>query len=78
MAGNKKINRTNLVTLISVAILVGTEFVGVAWAGGWALGGLFQLPPLISHALEGIGVVIGLVLWFYFVRAAAKAEPIYE
>jgi hypothetical protein len=33
------INWTNAVTLISVAILVGTELVGAGAAAGWAIGG---------------------------------------
>ena len=37
------INWTNAVTLISVAILVGTELIGAGAAAGWAIGGLFQL-----------------------------------
>ena len=76
MAQNRPINRTNLLTLVSVAILVGTEFAGVSWAAGWAIGGLFQLPPLISRMVEGTGVLFGLVCLYYFVRAAARAEPI--
>ena len=39
VAGPRPINLTNLVTLISVAILVGTELIGAGWAAGWALGG---------------------------------------
>lgn len=76
MAQKKPINRTNLLTLASVTILVGTEFVGVSWAAGWALGGMFQLPPLISRGVEGLGVILGMVCLYYFVRAAARAEPI--
>jgi uncharacterized membrane protein len=76
VAPKKPINRTNLLTLISVTVLVGTEFAGVSWAAGWAIGGLFQLPPLIGHVLEGVGVLFGFVCLYYFVRAAARAEPI--
>jgi hypothetical protein len=76
LAEKKPINKTNLLTLTSVTILVGTEFVGVSWAAGWALGGMFQLPPLISRGVEGLGVVLGMVCLYYFVRAAARAEPI--
>lgn len=76
MAQKKPINRNNLLTLISVAILVGTEFAGISWAAGWALGGMFQLPPLVSRGVEITGVLFGLVCLYYFVRAAARAEPI--
>ena len=43
MAEAAPINWTNAATLISVAILVGTELVGAGAAAGWAIGGLFQL-----------------------------------
>ena len=76
MADQKPINWQNTLTIVSVAILVGTELVGVSWAAGWALGGLFQLPPVVSTAFEIAGGLFGMMLLFYFVRAALKVEPI--
>ena len=76
MAEPKPIHWQNAVTIVSVAILVGTELVGVSWAAGWALGGMFQLPPVVSTALEIISGLFGMVLVYYFVRAALKVEPI--
>ena len=70
------INWTNAVTLISVAILVGTELVGAGAAAGWAIGGLFQLgeaSPGRSRALLILAALTGL---FYFLRAALAHEPI--
>ena len=55
----KPINYLRLSTLVAVAILVGTELVGASWAAGWALGGLFQLDPLISRSLEIIFSLAG-------------------
>ena len=72
----KKINFLNLSTLVAVAILVGTEMVGASWAAGWALGGLLQLEPMVSHILEAIFGLCGLVLLFYFMRLAVKHESI--
>jgi hypothetical protein len=72
----KPINWQNTRTIVSVAILVGTELVGVSWAAGWALGGIFQLPPLISRGFEIAGGLVGMVLLYYFVRAALKVEPL--
>lgn len=72
----KRINWNNAVTVVSVAILVGTELVGVSWAAGWALGGLLGLPPLVSRGVEIVGALLGLVLVYHFVRAALKVEPI--
>ncbi len=76
MAASRPINWTNATTLISVAVLVGTEFVGAGVAAGWALGGLFQLGELITHGLETLFVLVALTGLFYFLRAALAHEPI--
>ena len=75
MAEAAPINWTNATTLISVAILVGTELVGAGAAAGWAIGGLFQLGETITHALETILVLAALTGLFYFLRAALGHEP---
>jgi hypothetical protein len=74
----KKINWTNLSTIVAVAILVGTEVVGASWAAGWALGGLLQLDSAISTALEIIFALSGFVLLYYFMRTAIRHEPVQE
>jgi len=71
-----KINLLKLSTLIAVAILVGTEVVGASWAAGWAIGGIMQLPPVISRALEAIFGLSGFVLLYFFMRTALRHEPI--
>ncbi len=63
-------------TLVSVAVLVGTELVGAGAAAGWAIGGLFQLGELVTHALELVLVLLALTALFYFLRAALAHEPI--
>ena len=73
---NKPIHWENLTTLTCVAILVGTETVGLSWAAGWALGGLFQLPQVIAHTVEVLFGLLGFVALFFFMRAALKVEPI--
>jgi hypothetical protein len=73
---NAPINWTNALTLISVAILVGTELVGAGGAAGWAIGGLFQLGEVLTHALEALFILLALAGLFYFVRAALSHEPI--
>ena len=78
MAGLKTINWTHATTLIAVAVLVGTEFVGTAWAAGWALGGLFQLDALTSRVIEVLFAALGVACLYYFMRAAVKAEPVYK
>jgi hypothetical protein len=70
------INWRNALTLLSVAILVGTELVGAGAAAGWAIGGLFQFGEIVTHALEAIFVICALIGLTYFLRAALQHEPI--
>jgi hypothetical protein len=72
----KPINVAHLTTLIAVAILVGTELVGASWAAGWALGGLFQLDPTVSRALEVLFSLLGFVGLYFFMKTAIRNEPI--
>ena len=48
----------------------------MSWAAGWALGGIFQLPPLVARGVEIMFGLFGFVALFYFMRAAIKVEPI--
>jgi hypothetical protein len=73
---SKPINLVHLSTLAAVAILVGTELVGASWAAGWALGGLFQLDPLVSRVLEVIFALAGFIGLYFFMRTAIRHEPI--
>ena len=76
MAVRGSINILKLSTIIAVAILVGTEVVGASWAAGWAIGGIMQLPPVISRALEVVFGLIGFILLYFFMRVALRHEPI--
>ena len=76
MADVAPINWTNAVTLISVAILVGTELVGAGTAAGWAIGGLFQLGEPLTRAFSALLILAALTGLFYFLRAAVAHEPI--
>ena len=72
----KPINWLNVSTLVSVAILVGTELIGAGAAAGWAIGGLFGLGETISHALEVALVLCAVVGLYYFLRAAVGHEKL--
>ncbi len=76
MTQNKQINWRNVTTIVSVAILVGTELIGMTWAAGWAIGGLLDLPPIFRIVFEIVGGALGAVGLYYFVRAALKVEPL--
>lgn len=73
MPAKGSINWINVSTLVSVGILVGTEFVGAAGAAGWAIGGLFQLGEPITHILEGV-LVLGALFGLYRFLGAALAH----
>ncbi len=76
MAQARTINWGNFTTIASVCILVGTELVGMSWAAGWALGGLFGLAPAIARTVEIVFGLSGFVALYYFMRAAIKVEPL--
>ncbi len=76
MAERGPVNLAKLSTLVAVAILVGTEVVGASWAAGWAIGGILQLSPVISRALEVVFGLSGFVLLFFFMRTALRHEPL--
>ena len=70
------INWTNAATLISVAILVGTELVGAGAAAGWAIGGLFQLGDLFTHILEVALILCALFGLTRFLHAVLGHEQL--
>ena len=75
-ASLKPINWLNVSTLVSVAILVGTELIGAGFAAGWAIGGLFALGPLLTHGLEAVLVLLALTGLYVFLRAATGHEKL--
>ncbi len=66
----------NLVTIVSVLILVGTEVFGVALAAGWAIAGLFELGETVRYALMVLFSLGGLYLMVELWRRSVKIEPI--
>ncbi len=75
MAGGP-INTTNLLTIISVGVLVGTEVIGVALAAGWALAGLFQLGRSFELAFMALFSVAGVYALYRFMKRALEVEPL--
>lgn len=70
------INTRNLLTLISVGVLVGTEIFGVALAAGWAIAGLFELGQTIGYVLMAVFGVLGAYALLRFMQLAARVEPL--
>lgn len=74
----KRLNSSNLITIIGVTVLVGIEILGAALAAGWAVGGLFQLGREITLAIIALCMAGGLWATLRFVQSALKIEPIYK
>jgi hypothetical protein len=76
LAGSKPLNWQNLVTNVSVLVLIGTEVFGVALAAGWAIAGIFELGETVRYLLMGLFSLAGgyamLALW----RRSTTIEPI--
>jgi len=71
----RRIVWTNVMTVLSAAILIGAEVFGAAFAGGWALASLFDLGPTGGYVLRGLLFVLGLVVMVSFIRNARRVEP---
>ena len=78
MAEQRSINWTSMSTILSAAILIGTELLGAAWASGWAIAGFFELGPEVEVALQVVFGILALFLIFVFLRQAVRIEPIYH
>jgi hypothetical protein len=74
----RTLNWTSLTTVASVAILVGTELLGIAWATGWALAGFMQLGPTFALAFQGILALLALFAVYVLVKQAVRVEPIWS
>jgi hypothetical protein len=72
---NRRINWINVSTVISATILIGAEVFGAAFAGGWAVAGLFNFGPYGVYAVQALFFLIGLAVMAAFVRNAQRVEP---
>jgi hypothetical protein len=73
-----RFDRRNIATVLSLAILVGTEIFGVALAAGWAIGGLLQLGDTVSHGLMLLLTLVGAYGLRLFMRKAIEVEPLHR
>ena len=73
-----RVNWLNMLTVVSAAILIGTEVIGAGLATAWAIAGFFSLGDIgayVLQALFGVGAVAVIVA---FLRAATRIEPLVE
>ena len=73
--GGRRIIWVNVMTVLSAAILIGAEVFGAAFAGGWAIGNLFDLGPTGDTILRGLLFALGMVVMVAFIRNAQRVEP---
>ena len=72
----KGLNAGNLLTVVSVMILVGAEVFAVALAAGWAIAGLLELGDVIAYALMGLFSPLGLYAMVLLWQRAVHIEPL--
>lgn len=72
----RRFNRSHLITILSAAILVGTEILGAALAFGWAMGSLFNLSGIADDVVIAICLAIGVYAIWRFVKGAVAIEPV--
>ena len=68
----------NLITVVSLAILIGTMIVGLGLATGWAIAGMLGLGEIGSMILVVLFVGVALVGIVAFWRIATRVEPVIE
>lgn len=71
------LNWTNIITVLSAAILIGTEIIGAGFATGWALAGMFGLGDIGAYVLQGLFGLLAAYIIFKFVHRATKIEPFF-
>jgi hypothetical protein len=72
------LNTSHMITIVALAILVGTEVFGVALASAWAVGGLFELGPTITYGMMAVFCAAGLYTLVRFIQNAIKVEPLHD
>ena len=73
-----RINWRNLITIVSAAILIGVEVIGIGLATGWALAALFGFGKMVEAGLMAVFALGAAAFTWSFVRNAARIEPIVE
>jgi len=74
----RRLHMNNLITIASVAILVGTEILGATLAAAYAVGSLLEFERELIYGLIGLAFLGGLWLICKFLKIANKVEPIFE
>jgi len=75
MAQGRRIVWLHVLTVVSVAILIGAEVFGAAFASSWALATLFSLGHIGQRILDAVFVLCGIAIMAQFIRNAHRIEP---
>ena len=75
LTGDRRIAWRNVLTVGSATILIGAEVFGAAFAGGWAVGSLFNLGPYGVHIAQAVFFACGIAVMVAFMRHAQRIEP---
>jgi hypothetical protein len=70
------VNTRNLITIVSMMVLVGTEVFAVAIAAGWALAGLLDLGDRVGHVLMVLFSLVAVWVMVQLWRRATSIEPL--
>ena len=65
----------NLITILGLMVLVGTEVFAAAIAAGWALAGLLDLGDQVGHVLMALFSLVAAWIMVQLWQRAVKAEP---
>ena len=76
MAQATRTNWHNVITIVSIMILVGAEVFGVAIAAGWAIAGLFELGDYVGYALMALFSLFALYILVNLWRRCVAVEPL--
>jgi len=76
VAQAKSTNWRNVVTIMSIMILVGAEVFGVAIAAGWAIAGLFELGDYVGYALMVLFSLFAVYILVHLWRRCVAVEPL--
>ncbi len=76
MAQANRTNWRNLITVVSIMILVGAEVFGVAISAGWAIAGLFELGDVVGYILIGLFSLFALYVLVVLWRRCVAVEPL--
>lgn len=76
MAQANGTNWRNLITVVSIMILVGAEVFGVAISAGWAIAGLFELGDYVGYFLIALFSLFALYVLVVLWRRCVAVEPL--